>query len=151
MAEQRSALSPLAVAQRWMEIAPSGDWVTGLRDEARIARMRAFMEEHAAPDVEVEGIGADAIRLTPALEGAVGLLEFWRDWLEPWESFYVDVEEIREGSEGVMIEAVQRGRLRGSAAEVNTPSAAVLLFRRGVLRRIEFHLDRERAGKTAGL
>ena len=54
MAEQRAAVDRLAVTRRWMEVAPKGDWVTGMRDEEQIARMQAFLDEHATPDIEIE-------------------------------------------------------------------------------------------------
>jgi hypothetical protein len=151
MAEQRAAVDRLALAQRWIEVAPAGDWVTGLRDEAQIERMRVFLEEHATPDIDIAGKTSDELVLVPPSAGSAGLLSFWQDWLEPWESFYIDMENVREGSEGVLIEAVQRGRLRGSAAEVETPSAAVLFVREGLMSRIEFHLDRDMARRAAGL
>jgi ketosteroid isomerase-like protein len=151
MAEHRVAVDPLTITKRWIETSPRGDWVTGLRDKAQIERMQAFLDDHAAPDLEIEAMAGGDPGLVPASRGGGGLLEFWHDWLEPWESFHVDVEGVYEGSEGVVIEVVQRGRLRGSVAEVETPSAAVHFFREGLMRRIEFHLDRETARQAAGL
>jgi hypothetical protein len=67
MAEQRAAVDRLAVTRRWIEIAPSGDWAAGLRDEEQLARVQAFLAEYAAPDLEIEAMaGDDAGLLRPA-------------------------------------------------------------------------------------
>jgi ketosteroid isomerase-like protein len=151
MAEQRAAADRMEVVRSWVDIAPQGDWVTALSDEERVARMGAVLEELATADIEVAGIASDGTMLTTSFHGVAGLLDFWQDWLTPWESFRVEIERVLEGPDGVVVEVVQKGQLKGSTALVETPSAAVHYFRDGRFSRIEFHLDRDRARRAAGL
>jgi ketosteroid isomerase-like protein len=151
MAERNSAVDQVEVVRRWMDLAPSGDWVTGLHDETQTARMAAFLEEFATPDIEIAAEASEGGGLISPASGAAGLLAFWQDWLEPWESFTLELEQVLDCPDAVLVEAMQRGRLRGSTAPVETPSAAVHFFRDGLLARIEFHLDRDRARRAAGL
>jgi hypothetical protein len=153
VAEQRAEVDRLQVVESWIEAAPDGDWVSAFKDDAALGRMRSILEQVALPDLEVAALGGGmgAVVLALSSEGTVGLLEFWRDWLEPWDSFTLDVERIVEGPEAVVVEAVQRGRLHGSTGVVESSAAAVHYFRGGRLARIEFHLDRDTARRAAGL
>ncbi len=141
------------VVGRWIEHTPDGDWVSALRDEARLGRMRAFLEEAAVADLEIVGLGGGpgAGGLIPTSRGADGFIAFWLDWLEPWESFTLELERIVPGPDGIVVEAVQQGRLRGSTNLVESQAAAVHFFRGDRLARIEFHLDRAEARQAAGL
>jgi hypothetical protein len=153
MAEQRAALDRMEVVRRWIALTPSGDWVSAFQDEAHLARIAAFLDEMAVPDLEVVpmGGGVGGAGLVSPSTGARGMIDFWQEWLEPWESFTVEIERIEEGPDGVLIEVIQSGRLHGSTAAVETPSAAVNFFRGDRMSRIEFHLDRAAAREAAGL
>jgi hypothetical protein len=151
MAEQDAAVDRLHLTQRFIELLPSDDWVTAFQDEAQLARVRAAFGEMATPDLDVEGMIAGERGLVAPVEGVDGLIGFWREWLTPWESFTLDLERIVEGPDGVLLEVVQKGRLEGSTAVVETASGAVLYFREDRLARIEFHIERAEARKAAGL
>jgi ketosteroid isomerase-like protein len=152
MAERRVVLDRVGVVQGFADALPSGDWVAAFYDDAQMARLRAYLDEVAIPRVEVEGMAYGRGGFVAGAEGgADGLIAFWREWLSPWESFTLDVGEAIEGANGVLLEVVQKGRLKGSTAVVETASAAVHYFRGGRLARIEFHLDRPKARETAGL
>jgi hypothetical protein len=153
MAEQRADVDRVGVVRRWIGLTPSGDWVTGFQDAEQLDQVRGFLEELTVPDFEVVpvggGVGGGGL-LAPS-SGPQGLIAFWQEWLEPWASFTVQTERIEEGPAGVLVEVVQSGRLRGSTATLETPSAAVHFFRGDRMARIEFHLDRAEARKAAGL
>jgi hypothetical protein len=151
MAEQRAAVDRVAVVRALTHFLPRGDWVGAFDDTAEPAQLRTYLEGVAVPDLEVEGMVAGQAGLVAPAPGVDGLVEFWRDWLEPWETFTVETREIREGPKAVLIDAVQKGRLAGSRATVETPSAAVFFFRGDRLARIEFHLDQQEAREAAGL
>ncbi len=60
------------------------------------------------------------------------------------------MEAVEEVGENVLTLVNQVGTTR-HGVEVEQPSAAVWKFRDGLLARVEFHLDRERARESAGL
>jgi len=153
MDEPKLGLDRVEVVRRWMELTPDGDWVSAFQDDALLERLGAVLRDVAVPDLEIVPMGGGQAGggLVPASYGADGLVSFWRDWLDPWESFTLEVERVVEGPQAVVVEAIQHGRLRDSTAVVESLAAAVHFFRGDRLARIEFHLDRDAARRAAGL
>jgi ketosteroid isomerase-like protein len=84
--------------------------------------------------------------------GLDGLIQTWRDWLEPWEEYWTTVERfIDAGDDHVLVLVHDSGRLRGSDAEVKLEAASVWTLREGKIARAEFHTSREKAREAAGL
>jgi ketosteroid isomerase-like protein len=89
--------------------------------------------------------------MQPAARGVEGLAEAWRDWLEPWESYYVEPEEfIDAGDEVVCLVRVRAQTTRDEVA-VEHDSAAVWSVRENKIVRVRFYLEREQALEAAGL
>jgi hypothetical protein len=152
MAEQEdAAVDRVRVVEGLAEVVPRGDWVTAFQDGTLQARLRSYLDEVAIAEIEIEGLVAGQAGFVAPVTGVDGLIEFWREWLAPWESFTLDVGRVLEGTRGVLLEVVQKGRLEGSTAVVRTLSAAVHYFRGDRLARIEFHIDREQAREAAGI
>jgi ketosteroid isomerase-like protein len=86
-----------------------------------------------------------------ASHGLDGFVESWRDWLEPWESYYIEVEEfIDAGDEVVSLTRVLAQTTRDAVAVEHRP-AAVWSLREGKIVRVRFYLDRGEALQAAGL
>ena len=103
-------------------------------------------------DFEVELISTTAGSLRPAARGPEALAEAWRDWLEPWESYYIEVEEIVDaGGDQVLSLVRARARTARDAVAIEHESAAVWLVRKGKIARVRFYLERELALEAAGL
>ena len=105
----------------------------------------------AADDLETQMILPDgavnAVGSTPA-----EFLSMWRDWVSSYERFYMDRVAAPVVNGDAMVNTVrQRGYLAGSQAEVVAIGMAAWFFSGGKLRRIEFHLDRDRALRAIGL
>jgi ketosteroid isomerase-like protein len=83
--------------------------------------------------------------------GLQGFAEAWRDWLEPWESYYIEAEEfIDAGDEVVSLTRVLAQTTRDTVAVEHRP-AAVWSLREGKIVRVRFYLDRGEALEAAGL
>jgi ketosteroid isomerase-like protein len=83
--------------------------------------------------------------------GLQGFAEAWRDWLEPWESYYIEVEEfIDAGDEVISLTRVLAQTTRDAVAVEHRP-AAVWSLREGKIVRVRFYLDRGEALEAAGL
>jgi ketosteroid isomerase-like protein len=78
-------------------------------------------------------------------EGLVGFAEAWRDWVEPYSSFFIDVEEMEERDDAVLMLVRQRATTRRDAVQLEDTSAALWRFRDGRLSGAEFYLDRDAA------
>jgi hypothetical protein len=87
----------------------------------------------------------------PSSSGLLGLAEGWRDWLEPWESYYIEVEEfIDAGAEVVSLARVRAQSARGGVPVEHSP-AAVWKVEDGKVVRVRFYLGHREALEAAGL
>jgi ketosteroid isomerase-like protein len=130
------------------------DVVEALDDDESLARLRALLLEVAADDLEcvmvAPAYAGPRGRLT--YSGPEGFVQAWREWVEAYERYTIELEEITEGDPGqVFILARQRGTTRTGGVEVSEPAGAVWTVRDGKLVRMEFHLDPEAAKRAAGL
>jgi ketosteroid isomerase-like protein len=138
------------LATRIMGGLPLLDLGGAFADPERIAEMGATLEPLIAPDLEVVTVGPEYTGEGTVYRGLDGFLEFWQDWLGPWESFGIETEEYLDAGDKVVQLARQVGRTKTGDMPVESSGAAVMTFRDGRLTRIEFHLDRERALRAAG-
>jgi ketosteroid isomerase-like protein len=83
-------------------------------------------------------------------EGLAGLIEGWREWLEPYESYVITIEGFEElGEEEVLIAVRVRARTHRDGVLVEHTPASVATIRDGTLVRIRFYLDRDEARADA--
>ena len=100
---------------------------------------------------ESEFISATAGSLRPASRGPEAFAEAWRDWLAPWESYYVELEGFIDAGDEVVSLVRVRAQTTRDAVAVEHESAAVWLVRDDKIVRVRFYLDREQALEAAGL
>lgn len=84
-------------------------------------------------------------------EGLDGYVEGWDDWLAPFDSFRLEFEDFLDAGDNVVVLVRQFARPKGAGAHLENAGAAVFGFRDGKIERIEFHLGREDAMRSAGL
>jgi ketosteroid isomerase-like protein len=83
--------------------------------------------------------------------GLQGFVDGWRDWLEPWESYYTEVEDfIDAGDEVVSLTWVRAQTTRDAVAVEHRP-AAVWSVREDKIARVRFYLERDEALEAVGL
>jgi ketosteroid isomerase-like protein len=104
----------------------------------------------AWPDFEVAMVAPGGWMGTERV-GIEGYVAAWDDWLKPFDSFRIEFGEILEGEDVLVVFVRQFGTLRGGGPELESPGAGVLAFRDGRVSRMEFHLDRDEALRSAGL
>jgi ketosteroid isomerase-like protein len=83
--------------------------------------------------------------------GLGGFIERWRDWLEPWESYYIEVEELLDAGEKVVSLTRVLAQTTRDAVAVEHRPAAVWTLRDHKIVRVQFYLDREEALEAVGL
>jgi ketosteroid isomerase-like protein len=118
----------------------------------------------AAPDPAASGIDVTAFdsafeaefisaggSMRPTSHGPEALAEAWRDWLEAWESYYLEVEEVLDAGDEVVSLVRVRARTTRDAVAVEHRPAAVWWVREGKIARVRFYLDRDQALEAAGL
>jgi ketosteroid isomerase-like protein len=130
------------MSQENVEIA--GDGCFNRRDfDAFVARVR--------PDIEWDDTeGFPGVR--GLYRGRAGIREWREAWLEVWESFHFDVEEITEGSGGrVLVGGLGTGRGKGSGVETEARTWYVLWVEDGGVARRKLFWARDDALEVAGL
>lgn len=135
------------LVERLLPALPVGDVRAALDDDRR---RLAGLAEVAVDDFETAMIAADGAIQIEA-RGIDGYLEIWRDWAEPFEAYRVEIEEVRELPDGLLVLIRQWTVPKGTTAEIEGAGAGVLRFAGEQLTRIEFHLDRATAMRSAGL
>ena len=112
--------------------------------------MPAEVVEHVAPDVEIEFL-PPAFGSKLGGEGLAGMIEGWREWLEPYESYVITVEGFEAIGENDMYIPVRvRARTHRDGVVVEHAPAALATMRDGMLVRMRFYLDRDLARDEAG-
>jgi len=83
--------------------------------------------------------------------GLVGFRQTWLDWLEPWESYRVEIADLFPHGDNVVVFVHDYGRSPGASVEVRLRGAAVWTVRGGKISRAVFYTDREDALDDVGL
>jgi len=100
---------------------------------------------------------AEVVFVTPSrpraeFSGPQGFVDGWRDWLAPWASYSVVVEELIDAGGGKILALARlSGETKRDHVEIEHPAAAVIVVREDKIARVEFHLDRDEAREAAGL
>jgi SnoaL-like domain len=103
-------------------------------------------------DCEVQFISSRPAALgPPSTPGLAGLAEGWGDWLEPWESYYIEVEEFIDAGDEVVALARVSARSSRDAVAVEHAPAAVWSVHGGKVVRVRFYLEHDEALEAAGL
>jgi ketosteroid isomerase-like protein len=129
---------------------PPPDWnlVTQFGDDAAFAVVAEGIAPHLDDDFEALGsAGVERVRH----RGLEGLRAVWLEWLEPWESYRVEIEELIDAGSDVIVLTRDYGRRPGMTAEVSVHAAAVWTVRAGKVARANFYPDRAAALEAAGL
>jgi ketosteroid isomerase-like protein len=134
---------------RLSEIMPLGDWVAAMADKEGTRARLDSLRELAWPDLEISMVGPGGF--TGVFHGIDGFREAWDDWLRPFDSYTVEIEELRQRGDRIVALARHEATPRGTEATVEGEAAAVMTFREGRLERIEFNLDPKAALRAAGL
>lgn len=100
-----------------------------------LARLTPDVEVYADPDLPNSG----------TFHGHEGALLWFERWLEAWETFTVELEEIIPVGDNLVACVIQHGRGRGSGVEVNMRSAYVLTIRDGQTTRLHLYPDKATA------
>jgi ketosteroid isomerase-like protein len=101
----------------------------------------------AHEDIEVD----DPERTGRTWHGHDGYREFVADWLESFDEYRVDLEEIEANGDRYYVRFTQRGRGRGSGIEFELPLHYVLTFRGEKVARIQVFTPSADARRAAGL
>jgi ketosteroid isomerase-like protein len=123
--------------------------------EAWEAWERGDMEaifEFYDPEIVWDQTHYGGAELANLYRGHDGVRQFFREWVEPFESYYAHAEDFIDAGEAVVVRCRQGGRGKHSGVEVDMPPYwQVYRLRDGRAVRIEVYIDRREAFKAVGL
>jgi ketosteroid isomerase-like protein len=125
------------------------DVVPLIRDDGTWTKRRSEVEALFEPDYAVIWIahGQRPIEATGVDQARQG----WLDWLEPWETYRVQIERVLPVGDRVVVLVRVHGRMAGTQNDVELIAASVYLVRDGRVARIEHYADRAAALEAVGL
>jgi ketosteroid isomerase-like protein len=128
---------------------PDIDVASLLRDDSLFEQMRTALEPLIDPAVESVAIWQGGSATTYV--GIDGFRKLWLDWLEPWATYHVRVDEVIDAGDRIVVLIRDRARRHDTEAEVELISGSVWEVREGKIVRAEFCGSREEALEAAGL
>jgi ketosteroid isomerase-like protein len=105
-----------------------------------------------ADDFEVRVLFSDTAGIEDvARRGPGGLAEIWREWLTPWDSYRLDVEQFIDAGDAIVVLAHVVSRTKHDGVLMEHSPTAIWKIREGKIAAIHFYLEREEALKAVGL
>jgi ketosteroid isomerase-like protein len=98
-----------------------------------------------------EGIEFFPNELDHAIRGKAGVRRYFDEWLEVWEGFSAELQEVVDAGNDLFVAARLRARAKGSGVEVDMHYFASFTVREGKSTRWVEHLDRSEALEAVGL
>jgi ketosteroid isomerase-like protein len=125
------------------------DWFA--QDSAAWSRAGEMPSPYAADfEFSVPSIGGAEARATG--KGLPALFEVWREWLQPWERYWTEIEDFLDAGEGrVVVLLRDHGHLKGGSTDVVQTAASVWTVAHGKIARIDFYLAWAEALEASGL
>jgi ketosteroid isomerase-like protein len=83
--------------------------------------------------------------------GVKGLKDALTDWISPYDSFRLEIEDVIVQEDKLVFLARQVATTKHAGVEVETESATIWWLEDGLIRRAVFYLDQKAALKAAGI
>jgi SnoaL-like protein len=126
---------------------PETDVAPIFRDEQLFQASREALSHLLRPDFEAVAVWQGGTTYV----GVEGFREMWLDWLQPWATYHVQVDQIIDAGDRVVVLVRDSGRRPDMDAEVGLISGSVWTIRDAKIVRVEFCGDRAEALRVAGL
>jgi ketosteroid isomerase-like protein len=110
------------------------------RDERAYARAREVLDPLVTDDFENVVVVPGQTRTRRGTDGMRGN---WLDWLEPWATYRVSIDELKDSGDRVLALTRHFGRRKDMEAEVEMIAAVIMTFRDGRVMRWEDYAERD--------
>jgi len=138
------------IVERLLRAFTDQDLAATMREDPAGSDLAVALREVAEPDLEVELIAGGGLR--NSYTGVDGLLAAWVDWTSPFSTYRIELDGESFGdNERLVTFTRQIVTPVGTDATIEQDAASVWFSRDDRVWRIEFHLDRETALRSAGL
>jgi ketosteroid isomerase-like protein len=124
------------------------DLVTLLQNQAVLQAATSAVEPFLKPDFTLDTV---ILGQRTKYTGLEGFRQAWLDWLEPWSSYYDELEDAVDLGDRVMLVGHHRGQRRDTDAEVEMFAAAIYTVQDGKVSHVAYYFNRAEALEAAGL
>jgi hypothetical protein len=126
---------------------PETDIAALFRDDSLFDQTAEPLQEFIDPKVESIAAWMGGRRY----RGIDGFRRLWLDWLEPWASYYIRLEELIDAGDEVLVLSRDRGQRHDVEGDVDLSASSVWEIRDGRIAKVAFYTDREEAFAAAGV
>lgn len=142
--------SELEILETISEVMSVPDFAEVLRDDAATQALVETLSPCCHPAFAV-GMIAGGAGLRQDYAGLDGFIAAWRDWVTPFQAFRIQTEDEITGEGDTFVGFGRQVGVLEGGAEVKAEATAVFRFEDGLLIRLEFHMNRAEALRSAGL
>jgi ketosteroid isomerase-like protein len=123
-----------------LQLGPDVDGVPVVRNDEMWAALTDALAPFLHPDFETEArpFGEEARKYGPGMDG---FRAFWLDWLEPWESYRIEIEQAIDHGDRVVILVRDFARRQGSTVEVEGRNGSIWTFQDAKVRRFSAYIS----------
>jgi ketosteroid isomerase-like protein len=133
------------------DMLPAGDFAALARDEEAMAEVIAALGQIVDPEVEVSLFGPSYTQIRETRRGIDGYAALWRDWLRPFHSYRIELEEMMDLGDRVLVLTRATARVEADSPEIVNAGATSFTVRDRRVTRVDSFLDRAVALEAAGL
>jgi ketosteroid isomerase-like protein len=126
---------------------PETDLAALFRDDELFEQTAGALEAIIDPEVEALANWMGGTRYV----GVEGFRRLWLDWLEPWTSYYTEIDELIDAGDRVLALIRDHGQRADTDAEIELTASSVWEISDGKIVRVAFYTDRDDAYAAAGL
>jgi ketosteroid isomerase-like protein len=127
------------------------DLVEVMADAPDVSAEYEVNDPRFADDFHVEFISATPGVMRPSYEGLAGFVAGWREWLEPYASYWMTTEEFIDAGDRVLVLVKVQAKTARDGVKVEHSPAAVWTVADGKAAAVRLYLDRDTAFAEAGL
>jgi ketosteroid isomerase-like protein len=140
-----------AVEELWAALAVE-DVVAALNDPETDRQVRATLARFAEADFEVRMRAPGGVGGTELVDrGPDGFRRNWREWVEPFATFRVELERRLEAGDAVIDLVRLSGTTKTGGVTIEQDGAALWSFEDGKLTSVVFYLEPGEALEAAGI
>jgi ketosteroid isomerase-like protein len=119
------------------------------RDEAEADRVELELAKILSPDVAAVLNGPAYSNIREERWGIDGYRRLWTDWVKPFHSYRIEVEQLIDLGETVLALTVGRAQVDADSRVISNRGGTIWTVRDGMVTRVESFIDRADAEQVA--
>jgi ketosteroid isomerase-like protein len=119
------------------------------RDKEALEELAAGLAEFMSPEIKTILNGPRYSKIREEASGLDGFLRLWRDWVRPFHSYRIELDEIIDLDGRVLALTLGRARVEPGGAEIANRGGTICTVADGRVIQVESFIDQEHAREAA--